>query len=236
MQRLLFLFCLTAILFSGFLLTSGAGAQTRSRCDSTLSPSQQATLDGLIQKEFALEDMGQFDSAIQVNLQVLDICPNFAAAMTAIAGLYGRQGKYNTEIDWASKAIASDSGFINAYVNLADAYGLLGKNDMARKTLMNAISRKPENPEPYYTMGVIDEADSNWTDALKWYDKSIQADSMFEDAIYNEAMIHARMGEKQIAIDYLRRVLKIEPADAQAKEMIEVLKADLQNEQSAPSK
>src|ERR1700733_8273707 len=139
MNRSLLFASLITVLLSGAFFASEAGAQTRSRCDSALTPAQEASLDSLIQREFALEDMGKFDSAIQVNLKVLDICPNFAAAMTTIAGLYGKEEDYNKEIEWSSKAIASDSTFINAYVNLANAFNLQGKPDRARLTLTNAI-------------------------------------------------------------------------------------------------
>src|SRR5438067_9911241 len=77
----------------------------KSKCDTnSWTPVQRAEIGSLIMRGINFEDQELLDSAIAMNKDILRICPDFAPALTTIAGLYGRLGKYNVEIEWAHKA------------------------------------------------------------------------------------------------------------------------------------
>lgn len=71
-------------------------------------------------------------------------------------------GNYNLarrELDLAesaySKAIAVDSSFIAAHVNLADLYRSQGKDPEARDLLLEAIQHAPGNAEAHHALGLL---------------------------------------------------------------------------------
>ena len=218
------------------VLTVSCSRAQSTKCDSSAWTKAQASrIKVLLEQEFALEDLELLDSAITINKAILAICPDFPPTLTTIAGLYGRLGKYNAEVEWARKAITADSTFINAYVNLANAYALLGNSEPARRTFEDAARINPKSPYPSYGLGVLAEGDSRLEDAFQYYQKSIAMDSSFTNGYYNAAMIKARMGEKRAALDYMERLLTITPSDTQVMGIIEHLKKDIEEDKSKPS-
>jgi tetratricopeptide (TPR) repeat protein len=59
------------------------------------------------------------------------------------------------------------------------------KYDEAKNNLMLAIEKEPDNKQLHFSLGVVNEKLGNTEEAVKSYDKAIEIDSEYFDAVYN---------------------------------------------------
>ena len=187
--------------------------------DSLLAAMPKSVSDSvyaLANKDQEYQSRGEYDSAIMMNKELLKVIPNFAPALTTIAGLYGVKSQFREEIIWAEKAIAADSNYINAYINLGNAYAGMRSYDTATNIYMTAAFVDPRSPVPTYSIAVLLEEQHEYNAALKNYLQSIKIDSTFEASYYNAAMIYFNLKKYPEAKQMLRKAMELNPLDQDA--------------------
>ncbi|HKF21126.1 MAG TPA: tetratricopeptide repeat protein, partial [Candidatus Angelobacter sp.] len=135
----------------------------------------------LLKQEFELEDKGDFAAAIEISKKICKLQPNDPRPLNTIAGLYGKLGKFEEEITWAKEAIAVDSQYAPAYVNLGNALASSGKLAEAQIIFSKAAELAPKDPLAVYSLGVIAEQENKPYEALGFYNKSVELDPKFEN-------------------------------------------------------
>lgn len=68
-----------------------------------------------------------------------------ARAAYQLGYIFGIQDRIPESIDMSRRAIALDSGLVEAYINLINAYGITGETGPARQLLQTALERFPHN-------------------------------------------------------------------------------------------
>jgi len=86
----------------------------------------------------------------------------------------------------AKAAFPEDSRFAKTEINLLIQDG---KADEARAGLEQAIAAEPDNPDLYFSLGVMNEELGNKEAALKAYEKSIEVDPSYFNGTYNLAVM-----------------------------------------------
>ena len=109
----------------------------------------------------------------------------------------------------------------------ADMFVYRGMVYFAREDYYNALEDfksalilKPDSPEALYDLAVTYEKINSPKDALKTYDKLVQADDEFTIGYYNRGLIKMKNGNYEDAITDFNRALELEPQLADAKNEI----------------
>jgi tetratricopeptide (TPR) repeat protein len=165
----------------------------------------------LVQRELAAEDRGDLRGAIDVCRDLLKTKPKDAVTMNVMAGLYGKLGQFDVELEWAQRAIDTDPGYHLAYVNLGNAKFSQGKHDEARAAFGKAAELAPADPLPVYSLGVVEEAEHHLLPAIALYEKSVKLDPKFVPGLFNLAAMYANARRYDDALSTLDRLLVIDP-------------------------
>jgi tetratricopeptide (TPR) repeat protein len=72
------------------------------------------------------------------------------------------------------KAIELNSNFYDAYINLANAYGELGRIDLSLKTIEKVVALEPDKYEVYYNLGHYLKISGDFDRAKNAYSKSLE--------------------------------------------------------------
>ena len=111
--------------------------------------------------------------------------------------------------------------FANKY---ASALASSGDYSNARKIYLAVIKLQPKYAPAYCNLGyLVLVADKNTALAMSYYDKALALDPDYEAALSNKAALLAFKGDKQHAVKMLNRLLKRNPSNVQAKELLKSL-------------
>ena len=94
----------------------------------------------------------------------------------------------------------------------------------ARKIYSAIIEEQPKYAPAYCNLGyLILISDKNTGAAMSYYDKALALDPDYEAALSNKAALLAFTGDKANSIKILNRLLKKNPTNLQAKELLKSL-------------
>jgi len=203
-----------------------ATAVAQDAIDDT-SFNQMSKSSVLWKREHALEDADRFREAIAVCVQIGREYPTQnALALSAIAGLNGRQGRYRDEIAWARRALAADPKLFQAEINLGTAQAQLGHPALAQAAYERALALAPTSPLPLYSLGALAEARHDVPAATAFYERSVALDPKFGSGWFNLAAMQAQAGRFDDALASLDKVLALDPTAEDAKAMRRHVEAD----------
>jgi Flp pilus assembly protein TadD len=149
----------------------------------------------------------RFDEARREALRTLNLAPLTPRFEHGLGEIHLFAGQYDDAIAQANKALALDSSYAAAYFILAPAYAQQGRFDLAESTLRKCDGRscaaeaRVELGRIYALAGrrgeaerILEELESKWTThtAVQNYATPI-------------ATIHAALGERSQALDWLER-------------------------------
>lgn len=177
----------------------------------------------VIKQALLLENAGQFEQAIAKYQEVLKLEPKDFAAMTSIAGLFGRLQMPIEEEAWALKAIAANPKYFPAHINYGNGLAMQGKFDSAIKAYREAGRLAPKSPLPIYSQGVVAENQDRFEEALALYKKALEIDPKFEDGLFSAAAMHANLKQFSDAKVLLKKLLDLNPQAEDARQMLEAI-------------
>jgi superkiller protein 3 len=185
-----------------------------------------AAIEELIRREILLEEAHLWRSAIDANLEILELDPKSVAAMNTIAGLHGILGEYQEEVTWALKALEVDPRFDLAYINQGNGLAGLRRLDEAEAAYRKAAEISPQDPLPVYSLAVLAEDRGEIERALSYYEQSVKLDERFEYGHFSMAAMLANLGRFEEAIAELEVVLKLNPDALDARQMLEQIEEE----------
>ena len=189
--------------------------------DEQISPSNgNPKAVELIKKAILFEDAGLFARAIETYKEVLKLEPKDFAAMSTIAGLYGKLEDPENEVIWAQKAIDTNPKFFQAFINHGNGLAMQGMFEKAILSYQKAEKLAPKNPLPIYSQGVVAENKRDIAGALKCYNRSVELDPKFRDGLFSAAAMHANLKQFAEAKVLLNKLLELNPNDGDARQML----------------
>ena len=109
------------------------------------------------------------------------------------------------------KAVAMDSTFFKAAVNLALMYDEQQQFAKALETFERAAALQPDNPEVWSHMGNTYYAQRNYAKAMELYRKALQLQPTAAHALYSLGVAFADAGIFREAVRHWKRVAELEP-------------------------
>ena len=126
-----------------------------------------------LQADYALATQ-QFDSAIKIYNQLLDIEPYNTPYWTGLAKCYFFQSKWNKAIEACDFALAADESDGEAYTTKAHSFFQLNNFDKSIENYKKAMEYKAVSPDMgYMFIGLCYSAKEDWEKANEYYDKVI---------------------------------------------------------------
>ena len=186
---------------------------------------EQGDCDATCLQAKAMQAEGEqdYEKALGLNEQLSQLEPNNAAVENTVAGLQGTLGRYDQEIAWAKRALASNPRYEQAYINWGNALLAQKQYAGARERFSQALAINPQSAIAYYHLGLALDWEGHLEQSLGAYQKAIALDSRFEDAYYNGAAVLANLRRYAEARRYLQQLLEINPQDAQARNLLQEL-------------
>jgi len=137
-------------------------------------------------------------------------------------------GKASDAIEFFNKSIELKNDWEIPYFYRAVAYHSMDKLDEAMLDYTKSILLNEKMTDAYYNRAKIiltrrDIENPDIESAIKDLEKALDLDSKFLDALYAIAAAHKKLGNYQLAIDYLDRLLEIEPDAINAKALKKLL-------------
>jgi tetratricopeptide (TPR) repeat protein len=188
----------------------------------------------LLTQAFALEDQQRFAEAIERYKQILSIEPNnqriVAPTYVSIAGCYGRLQRFAEQVSWALKAVAATPGYPNSHLVLGNGYMAQGQLERAAQEFAKVAELAPQQPDGYYSQGLVAEQQRNWKEAERLYRKAVEVAPSFVDAHFNLAALAANQKDFAQATKELRRVLEIDPLADDARQMLKRIESQVERQ------
>lgn len=125
-------------------------------------------------------------------------------------------GKPKEGIELINKSLELKSDWEIPYFFRAVAYHSFEKYDEAMLDYTKAISLNPQMTDAYYNRAKIilsrkDIQNPNIENAVKDLEIALAQDEKFLNALYAMAAAHKKLGNYKTALEYLEKLLKIEP-------------------------
>ena len=108
-----------------------------------------------------------------------------------------------------------DSTFIGAHVGLAVAAAETGDLETAEEALKRVVRLSP-SPRYFLALGAVHERQRRWREATDAFEQAIRRDANLVAAHRSLAALYQRDGRIDAARRALKRVLALDPSDAEA--------------------
>lgn len=144
-------------------------------------------------------------------------------------GIYDIQdGKYASAVENIDKSIAIKNDWEIPYFYRAVAYQAMEKFDDAIMDYSKALALNNKMTDAYYNRAKItltrkDVENPDIQSAVKDLELAIELDEKFLDALYALAAAHKKLGNFEIAVEYLDKLIAIEPEAVNARALKKLL-------------
>ncbi len=138
-------------------------------------------------------------------------------------GIYNIQdGNYENAIEFITKSIELKNDFAVSYFYRAVAYHALKKLNEAMLDYTKSIKLNPKMTDAYFNRAKIilenNNSDENQVNkAIEDLNKALELDENFIDALFAMAAAHKKLKNYHKSLEYLERLLKLEPEAIHAK-------------------
>ncbi len=131
-------------------------------------------------------------------------------------------GNFLQAVDNITKSIELKNDWEISYFYRAVAYHAMEKFDDAILDYTKAIQLNEKMTDAYYNRAKItlsrkDIKNPNVEQAVKDLEKALEQDEKFLDALFAMAAAHKKLGNYKTALEYLDKLLKIEPEAVNAR-------------------
>ena len=131
-------------------------------------------------------------------------------------------GNFLQAVDNITKSIELKNDWEISYFYRAVAYHAMEKFDDAILDYTKAIQLNEKMTDAYYNRAKItlsrkDIKNPNVEQAVKDLEKALEQDEKFLDALFAMAAAHKKLGNYKTALEYLDKLLKIEPESVNAR-------------------
>ena len=113
-----------------------------------------------------------------------------------------RQQKYDTAIDYFSKAVIYDPSDKNTMLKIANIYRLKGNNSKAISFYDKVITIDRSNSDAYFNKGLVLANQKNYDDSIKCFEKVIELSPEYPYAYYSLGMAYEQKNMPDKAIEY----------------------------------
>lgn len=144
---------------------------------------------------------------------------------TILGNVYNEMNEFDSSIVYHKKALAIDSNYVDALVNLGIVYRLTAEFDLAEKYYMKAMMVNPNDPELHASLGALNIYRGEIDKAIESLERSIELNPQLAVTHSNYALALAMNGNFEKAEKELTKAVALGYKNGDIiKERIEELK------------
>lgn len=157
------------------------------------------------------EDDGETDKWIHYYTRFVEEHPYSRVGWFCLGEGYLVEQLYEKAIDAYQYAIAIDSSFFYAYMQLSQCYFAMEDYSKSVATLHDALEHTDDKAYIYFRIAEVFKHQNNLVTANVYYNKSVHEDPYYAEVWYSMALCYSMMRSFNAAIDAAKRALKIDP-------------------------
>ncbi|MCT7990632.1 tetratricopeptide repeat protein [Laspinema sp. D6] len=173
-----------------------------------------------ISPEFALArqdyEAGNFANAQRRCRVLLRQYPNQAQGWQLLGAIAHQGGKIHTAVGYYKQAIAADSHYLPAYINLGAALRSLGKTSEAISYLAQAIAVDSHCLAAHYNLGNALSDEGHFQEAIAHYRQVIALDAHHSQAHYHLGNALQEVGNVTEAVAQIQQATTLDPSYTEA--------------------
>lgn len=166
---------------------------------------------------------GNSDEAIKDFQESIRIRPGYYTAHLNLGNLYRRQRAFDKAEDSLSRALSIRPDDPEIHYSLGMLFAQQNDFERAAKCLEQAIAIRPDYPEALNNLGVVYVRRQDFRRAEDEFLTGIKVAPAFDQSYLNLARLYAMQNDKQKAREVLRKLLQLQPGNANATQALEVL-------------
>jgi tetratricopeptide (TPR) repeat protein len=174
----------------------------------------------LIHYYFAVKDYAKIIKIVDENLGI-GIKDGWTAYR--IGEAYFKNGNYPKAIVFYKKATKAESFNLDFQEKLGTVYIVMEYLPQAMQTFDFILKENPKRKIAQCNLGYVKALMGKYDEAEKHYNAAIALDPDYEQALLNKASLLFQKNDKTACLKLLNRILKINPENAQANALIEVI-------------
>jgi predicted TPR repeat methyltransferase len=153
----------------------------------------------------ALYQRGALDEAERGCVALLALEPAHAGALQLQGLLHARRGEFDAALASFDRAIAAAPELASAYNHRGHVLLALEQPARAVASYDQAIARRLEDPHALNNRGIALQAQTRWPEALASYERAAALAPGLAEAHLNRGELLIELGEREAAIEALRR-------------------------------
>jgi len=147
-----------------------------------------------------------FPEAISFFKKAVELSPS-VRTYGNLAIVYSELGYDSLSLNLYEKIIEIDPDYFFAYSNRGATYLQLYKLGEAMADIGTAIKLDSLSPHPYMNLGNLNRLQENYEDAIRYYNKVLELDAAFANALYCLGQVLDKQGKKKEAEEAFRKVI-----------------------------
>ncbi len=200
----------------------GKTGQIDKAIDSYRNASRLAPWSADIQNNLGHElvKKGLLEQAIKAYERAHQIEGQAAEPLMYLGNTYLKMKRFQGAINAFGKALRIQQDSAEGHHNLGYAYLEKGSLDDALGSFEEALRLRPKYASAHNNKGSVFLRKGMLAQAGRAFEEAIQAEAGFRPAYINLSMTHLRMNEKEKAAETLRRLLRVQPEDSMAQDLL----------------
>lgn len=163
---------------------------------------------------------GRDEEAENLYANLTDLGQDTSQARAEYGCVLLRLGKEAAATDQIQAALAADPQNVTAMLCSSEMDSVHGRIQDALKTALRAVALRPDDPDVHLQIGKIHARAHQWESALAGFENAAKISPARTDILLHVAEAEIESGQGQEAVLTMRRVLAINPSDANASHQI----------------
>ncbi|MFL5319864.1 MAG: adventurous gliding motility TPR repeat lipoprotein GltE [Myxococcaceae bacterium] len=163
-----------------------------------------------------LQNKGDLPSAVEIYQQILTVYPDDASSRARLAEIYRQNGETDRALEFAREALMRDPKTLQAYKVMMLANLEKKQLSMAKLVALRALKIDENDPELYYTIGLILVQENDGAKARLQFVKAAEVRPDYLPAQVMLAKLALKEEDYAGAEEHLRRILQSDGKNAEA--------------------
>ncbi len=162
------------------------------------------------------QNNGDETGAIRIYTEILNTYPEDAGSRARLAELSRRKGDFDKAIELSREALFREPNTLQAYKTMMQVYYEQKQYSLARLIALRASKLDESDPEIFFTLGLISQAEKDHTKARAQFKKAVASRADFLPAHFELARMAFQQEDYRGAEEHLRRILQINGKNLEA--------------------
>jgi len=167
-----------------------------------------------------LFNSSKFDILISKAKKLIKKDPQYLILYNMLGSAYQNIGDLKLAKETFIKGYEMDPNNIAIMNNLANVYKNIGEIELSENLFKKIIKNKPDYINAYVNYGNLKRDNNDFEFAIDLYSKALKINSQIPAVLYALALAYQGLGKFDLAIDYAKKTLVIEPKFTQADMLI----------------